>query len=99
MTKLFTGTVVSTKMQKTIVVEVERRFRHSLYKKVISRRKKLKVHYEGNKIKEGDVVTIRETKPISKDKFFILAEDQDSVEKTPKKEVTKKVKKTETVVS
>jgi small subunit ribosomal protein S17 len=74
MSKLFTGTVVSTKMQKTIVVEVERRFQHPLYRKIITRSKKLKAHYEGNDVKEGDVVTITETRPISKDTFFTFVE-------------------------
>jgi small subunit ribosomal protein S17 len=74
MSKIFTGKVVSTKMQKTIVVEVERRFQHPLYRKIITRSKKLKAHYEGTDVKEGDVVTITETRPISKDKFFTFVE-------------------------
>ena len=100
MSKLFTGTVVSTKMQKTIVVEIERRFRHHLYKKVIARSKKHKVHYEGNKIKEGDTVTIRETKPLSKDKHFIVVEGKENSEnKIGKKVISKKAIKGEAVSS
>ena len=66
------GTVVSTKMQKTIVVQVERKFRHPLYRKVITRHKKIKAHLETGDVSEGDVVMIQETKPISKDKHFIF---------------------------
>ena len=77
MIKTLTGTVVSTKMQKTIVVRVERKMRHPLYQKVIISFKNYKAHYEGKTIKEGDVVTIRETRPISKDKHFeVISEDQ-----------------------
>ncbi len=66
------GTVVSTKMQKTIVVSVERKFRHPMYRKVITRHKKFKVHSEDKNIQEGDLVMIKETKPISKDKHYML---------------------------
>lgn len=74
MAKILQGIVVSTKMQKTIVVKVERRFRHRLYKKTIVKHKKYKVHNENLKLKEGDIVKIRETRPISKDKHFIVVE-------------------------
>lgn len=73
------GTVVSTKMQKTIVVRIERKFRHPMYRKVITRHKKFKVHCEDPNIHEGDTVLISETRPISKDKHYILmskVEDQ-----------------------
>ncbi len=72
MNKVFTGKVVSTKMEKTIVVDVERRFRHPLYRKVIVKHKRYKVHNEDKDVKEGDMVSIKETRPISKDKHFIL---------------------------
>ena len=72
MAQQLVGTVVSTKMQKTIVVQIERKFRHPLYRKVITRHKKIKAHVENNDVQEGDVVTIQETKPISKDKHFIF---------------------------
>lgn len=74
MAKIFTGKVISTKMMKTVTVLVERKFRHPLYKKIITRRKKYKVHNENLEIKEGDVVIFKETRPISKDKHFILLE-------------------------
>jgi small subunit ribosomal protein S17 len=74
MPKILTGTVVSTKMQKTVVVKVERKFRHPLYEKVITRHKKYKAHNEDFDLKEGDVVKIIETRPISKDKHFKVIE-------------------------
>jgi len=70
MAKIFSGTVVSTKMQKTVVVKVERKFQHSLYKKIITRNKKYKVHNDDLKLKEGDKVKIKETRPLSKEKHF-----------------------------
>lgn len=76
MGKVLTGIVVSTKMNKTIVVKVERKFRHPLYRKVISVRKKYKVHCENSQIKEGDTVKIREVRPISKDKHFTVVENK-----------------------
>lgn len=76
MAKQITGTVISTKMMKTIVVRVERRYRHPMYQKVIARHDKYKAHYEGTDLHDGDVVTIRETRPISKDKHFIFVEKQ-----------------------
>jgi len=72
MTKIITGIVVSNKMQKTVSVMTERKFRHPLYKKVISRQKKYKVHNENFDLKVGDMVEIKETRPISKDKHFIV---------------------------
>ena len=75
MAKLFTGKVISTKMSKTIVVLVERKLRHPVYKKVINRRKKYKAHYEGSDISEGDVVQIKEVRPMSRDKRFMVVGD------------------------
>lgn len=74
MAKILEGKVVSTKMQKTVVVEVERMFRHPLYKKVIRRHKKYKAHNEKLDLKEGDLVRIKECAPISKDKHFVVIE-------------------------
>lgn len=74
MAKEFIGTVVSAKMNKTVVVSIEKKFRHSLYKKVIVRHKKLKAHNENKELKEGDVVKISETRPLSKTKHFIVVE-------------------------
>ncbi len=68
--KTLLGKVVSNKMQKTVVVEVERKFRHRKYKKVIYRHKKYKAHNEDLDLKIGDIVEIVETRPISKDKHF-----------------------------
>lgn len=64
------GEVVSAKMQKTVVVRVERKFRHPLYRKVIIRHKKYKAHNENLELVVGDIVKIEETRPISKDKHF-----------------------------
>ena len=74
MAKIFTGKVVSTKMQKTVVIRVERKFRHPFYKKTIIRHKKFKAHNESLKLKDGDMVNIRESRPLSKDKHFIVVE-------------------------
>jgi small subunit ribosomal protein S17 len=64
------GTVVSTKMNKTVVVSVERRFRHAKYAKVIVRHKKYKAHNEVSGIKMGDMVAIEQCRPVSKDTKF-----------------------------
>jgi len=74
MSQELTGTVVSDKMQKTLVVSVVRKFRHPHYGKVIIRHKKYKAHNDEQKLKNGDVVTIREVRPISKEKKFIVVE-------------------------
>ena len=66
------GVVVSDKMDKTIVVRVERQFKHPLYKKIIRRHKKFKAHDEKSECKIGDLVQIQECKPISKHKRWIL---------------------------
>ena len=68
------GQVVSTKMQKTIVVEVSRRVPHPLYKRIIGKRKKFYVHDEQGTAKTGDVVRIVECRPLSKLKRWMLAE-------------------------
>lgn len=66
------GTVTSDKMEKTVVVEVERVTRHPLYGKVIKTHQKYKAHSENNEAKTGDKVRIRECRPISKDKKFFV---------------------------
>jgi small subunit ribosomal protein S17 len=66
--KTRTGVVVSNKMQKTVVVEIERTFRHPLYQKVIRVHDRFKAHDEENKCAIGDKVEIMETRPLSKDK-------------------------------
>jgi len=68
------GEVVSDKMDKTIVVRVDRRFRHPLYKKVLTRSKKFYAHDAEGTAKAGDVVKIRETRPLSKLKRWELVE-------------------------
>lgn len=68
------GTVVSDKSEKTIVVEVERRYTHPLFKKTVRRTKKYKAHDENNKHKVGDRVQIVESAPISKHKRWTVVE-------------------------
>jgi small subunit ribosomal protein S17 len=72
--KSFTGKVVSAKTLKTITVEVETQRKDATYKKFVKRCKKFLVHDEASVAKEGDTVSIVETRPISKRKFFILKE-------------------------
>ena len=79
--KTMTGVVVSNKMDKTIVVKVERRFAHPVFKKVVKTTKKYKVHDEKNECVEGDFIRIQETRPLSKEKRWRLM-DIVSKEKT-----------------
>lgn len=72
--KTFTGKIVSTKMKDTVVVLVERYTKHPKYGKFLKTQKKFKVHDAGNKHKDGEVVEIFETKPISKTKRFMILE-------------------------
>ena len=69
-----TGRVVSDKMEKTIVVAVETKVRHPLYGKIMNRTTKFKAHDENNDAKVNDRVVIMETRPLSKDKRWRLAE-------------------------
>lgn len=71
-THMVIGKVISDKMDKTIVVVVERTVRHPLYGKVIRRRSKMHAHDENNSAKIGDTVAIRESRPISKSKTWVL---------------------------
>jgi len=66
--KTYTGKVVSDKMDKTVVVAVTRMFQHPVYRKTVKKVTKLKAHDEENKCKEGDVVEIVESRPLSADK-------------------------------
>jgi len=68
------GIVVSDKMEKTIVVEIMMRKLHPLYKKYLTRSKKVKAHDEKNEAKTGDTVRVVETRPLSRDKRWRLAE-------------------------
>lgn len=70
--KVLSGTVVSTKMAKTVVVAVDRFEKHPKYGKFIRRTKRYKAHDESGAFKLGDKVEIKEVKPISKDKHFIV---------------------------
>ena len=72
--RILQGQVVSNKSDKTIVVRVERKFRHPFYGKVISRSKKYHAHDEKNKFKEGEKVSIIECKPFSKKKTWQVIE-------------------------
>ncbi len=73
--RILQGVVVSDKQDKTIVVKVERRIQHPLYKKFIKRSKKYSAHDESNTCKVGDIVRIRECAPISKNKSWELVAD------------------------
>ena len=70
--RILQGTVVSDKNDKTVVVKVERRFTHPLFKKTVRRSKNYKAHDADNSHKVGDMVSIEETRPISKDKSWIV---------------------------
>lgn len=72
--KTLRGYVVSDKMDKTIVVDVEDRVKHALYGKVLRRNKKVKAHDEANTAGVGDLVVLAETRPLSKDKNWRLVE-------------------------
>jgi small subunit ribosomal protein S17 len=72
--KVRMGIVVSDKMQKTVVVRIERRFAHPQYGKMVKRSTKVKAHDEANDAKTGDTVRIMETRPLSKDKRWRVVE-------------------------
>ena len=74
MRKTRVGLVVSDKMEKTVVVAIERRVPHPVYGKMMTRTTRLKAHDEQNTAKEGDTVRIMETRPMSKDKRWRLVE-------------------------
>jgi small subunit ribosomal protein S17 len=70
--RTLTGKVVSDKMEKTITVLVERRVKHPLYGKYLTRSTKLHAHDEENQCSSGDIVTIKESRPLSKSKTWTL---------------------------
>lgn len=72
--KVYTGKVITDKMDKTVVVAVTRLTQHPMYKKTIKKISKFKAHDEENKCKRGDVVSIIEARPISKDKRWKVLE-------------------------
>ncbi len=82
------GIVVSDKMDKTVVVSIERHYRHPLFGKGVRKSKKYKAHNEDNKAKVGDIVRISETRPLSKDKHFRVVEIVAKGKAAPKKEET-----------
>ena len=73
--KILSGIVVSDKPNKTVTVVVERKFQHPVLKKVVKVRKKYNAHDENNKFKNGDKVSIIESKPFSKNKKFEVIEE------------------------
>jgi len=72
--KVRVGKVVSDKMDKTVVVIVEDRVAHKVYKKIIGRTYRLKAHDENNECRVGDIVRVMETRPLSKDKRWRVVE-------------------------
>ena len=74
------GRVVSDKMQKTITVAIERRVRHPLYGKIITRTTKIKAHDEANAAKTGDLVLLTQTRPVAKNKAWKLVRVLESVQ-------------------
>ena len=99
MNKTIIGTVVSTKMQNTISVLTEKKFRHALYKKIIIRHKKIKAHCEDKGVKEGDIVLIQETKPLSKDKHFFFVKKLHAGETAEVKHIAKEVEEVQVAES
>jgi small subunit ribosomal protein S17 len=76
--RVLTGTIVSDKTDKTVVVKVERRVKHPLYGKIIKRSKNYHAHDEGNEFHQGDTVRIEETRPISKLKTWRVLDRVDT---------------------
>ncbi|MDP3641126.1 MAG: 30S ribosomal protein S17 [Alphaproteobacteria bacterium] len=74
--RVLQGVVVSDKQDKTVVVKVERRYVHPLYKKSVLSHKKYAAHDENNSFKAGDVVSIQESRPISKSKNWVVITNQ-----------------------
>ena len=74
--RLLQGIVVSDKSDKTVVVDVERRFTHPVLKKTVRRTKKYQAHDPENRFKVGDTVVIQESKPISKAKRWVVVETE-----------------------
>jgi small subunit ribosomal protein S17 len=72
--KVYAGKVISNKMDKTVVVAVTRTFQHPVYKKTVKKVSKFKAHDEANQCTVGDEVKITETRPLSKDKRWLVLE-------------------------
>jgi len=75
--RLLTGVVISDKADKTITVKVERKVRHPLYGKIMKRTTKVHAHDESNDASIGDIVTVKECRPISKNKTWVLVTNQE----------------------
>ena len=75
--RILTGVVISDKADKTITVKVERKVRHPLYGKIMKRTTKVHAHDESNAASTGDIVTVKECRPISKSKTWVLVTDQE----------------------
>jgi small subunit ribosomal protein S17 len=74
--RILQGVVVSDKNAKTVVVQVERRYTHPLFKKTVRRSKKFHAHDEENTFKVGDIVRIEESAPISKNKRWVVLKEK-----------------------
>ena len=74
--RIMQGTVVSDKNDKTVVVKIERRFTHPVMKKTVRQSKRYKAHDENNSAKVGDIVVIEESAPISRDKRWVVIQNQ-----------------------
>lgn len=75
--RVLVGRVVSDKMDKTVVVEVQRRVLHAKYRKYVNRRKTYKAHDEDNAYKVDDIVVIKESRPLSRTKRWVVVEQRD----------------------
>ena len=74
--RILTGVVTSNKADKTITVKIERKVKHPLYGKVVKRASKVHAHDENNSASIGDIVSVKECKPISKTKTWVLVSDE-----------------------
>ena len=74
--RILTGVVTSNKADKTITVKIERKVKHPLYVKVVKRASKVHAHDENNSASIGDIVSVKECRPISKTKTWVLVSDE-----------------------
>ena len=74
--RILTGVVTSSKADKTITVKIERKVKHPLYGKVVKRASKVHAHDENNSASIGDIVSVKECRPISKTKTWVLVSDE-----------------------
>ena len=81
-----TGVVISDKADKTITVKIERKVKHPTYSKIMKRSTKVHAHDQNNSASIGDVVTVKECRPFSKSKTWILVENDQSIEVTKSEE-------------